>query len=168
MKQILTIVLVAAGLLMTSSQTNAQMKIAFVNTQELYSILPEAKKADSSLKAYQEVLQKTGEDYQQELQEKALKFNTDSAKLTTPQKEVERKKLQDLYIRINNYQQEAEQQLRAKQQELLVPLQKSVNSLVSQVAKENGYTHVFEREALIVVPDGDNLLPLIKKKMNLK
>lgn len=168
MKQILSIVLVAAGLLMTSARTNAQMKIAFVNTQELYSILPEAKKADSSLKAFQEVLQRTGEDYQQEFQDKLTKFNGDSAKLTGPQKEVERKKLQDLYTRVANYQQEAQQQLQAKQQELVIPLQKSITNLVSQVAKENGYTHVFEREALIVVPEGDNLLPLIKRKMNLK
>ena len=168
MKQILTVVLVAAGLLMTGAQANAQMKIAFVNTQELYSILPEARKADSALKAFQEVLQKTGEDYQQEFQDKLTKFNGDSAKLTAPQKEVERKKLQDLYTRVANYQQEAQQQLQAKNQELAIPLQKSITNLVSQVAKENGYTHVFEREALIVVPEGDNLMPLIKRKMNLK
>lgn len=168
MKQILTVVVVAAGLLMIGAGANAQNKIAFVSTEELYTILPEAKKADSALKAFQEVLVRTGEDYQQELQEKITKFNADSSKLTVPQKEVEKKKLQDLYIRINNYQQEAQQQLQQKQQEIGAPLQKSITALISQVAKENGYTHVFDRQALLVVPEGDNLLPLIKKKMNLK
>jgi outer membrane protein len=168
MKKIFTVVLVATGLLLVNSQTQAQMKIGFVNTEELFSVLPEAKKADSALQQYQEVLKRTGEDYQQELEEKAKKFNTDSTKMTAVQKESERRKLQDLYSRVVNYNQEAQQQLQAKQQELIAPLQKTVSELVNKVAKANGYTHVFSREALLVVPDGDNLLPLIKKQLNLK
>ncbi len=168
MKKIFTVVLVATGLLLVNSQTQAQMKIGFVNTEELFSVLPEARKADSALQQYQEVLKKTGEDYQQELEDKAKKFNTDSSKMTTVQKESQRKLLQDLYGRVVNYNQEAQQQLQAKQQELIAPLQKQVGELVNKVAKANGYTHVFNREALLVVPDGDNLLPLIKKSLNLK
>ncbi|MBC8033962.1 MAG: OmpH family outer membrane protein [Chitinophagaceae bacterium] len=168
MKKLLTVVLVAAGLLLVNSQTQAQTKIGFVNTEELFSVLPDARKADSALQQYQEVLKKTGEDYQQELEEKAKKFNTDSTKMTAVQKESERRKLQDLYSRVVNYNQEAQQQLQQKQQELIAPLQKMVNELVNKVAKANGYTHVFSREALLVVPDGDNLLPLIKKQLGLK
>lgn len=168
MKKIFTVVLFSTGLLLVNSQLKAQMKIGFVNTEELFSVLPEAKKADSTLQQYQEVLRKTGEDYQQELEDKAKQFNADSASMTTIQKETTRKKLQDLYSRVVNYNQEAQQQLQAKQQELIAPLQKSVNDLVNKVAKENGYTHVFSRDALLVVPEADNLLPLIKKKLNLK
>jgi outer membrane protein len=168
MKKLFTVVLVATGLLIANTQAKAQMKVAFVDNQELFSVLPEAKKVDSLLQQFQEVLKKTGEDYQQELEEKAKKFNTDSSKLTTIQKEAERRKLQDIYNRVVNYNQEAQQQLQNKQQELVAPLQKSVNSLITQVAKENGYTHVFSRDALLVAPEGDNLLPFIKKKLNLK
>jgi outer membrane protein len=168
MKKILTVVLFSSGLLLMNHQSEAQIKIGFVNTEELFSVLPEAKKADSALQQYQEVLRKTGEDYQQELEEKAKQFNKDSATMTTIMKETTRKKLQDLYSRVVNYNQEAQQQLQAKQQELIAPLQKSINDLVNKVAKENGYTHVFSRDALLVVPEGDNLLPLIKKKLNLK
>lgn len=169
MKKIFTVVLVATGLMIVASQANAQTtKIGWISTNELFAVLPEAKKADSLLNQYQQVLRKTGEDYQQELEEKAKKFNEDSTKLTAVQKDIERKKLQDLYTRVVNYNQEAQGQLEAKQQELIVPLQKTVNDIVARVAKENGYTHVFNREALLVVPDGDNLLPLIKKKLNLK
>ena len=168
MKKILTVVLFAVGLLLMNHQLEAQMKIGFVNTEELFSVLPEAKKADSLLQQYQEVLRKTGEDYQQELEEKAKQFNQDSSSMTTLQKETTRKKLQDLYSRVVNYNQEAQQQLQAKQQDLIAPLQKSISELVNAVAKENGYTHVFSRDALLVVPEKDNLLPLIKKKLNLK
>lgn len=88
--------------------------------------------------------------------------------MTAVIKESERKKLQDLYTRVVNYNQEAQQQLEAKQQELLTPLQKKTLDVIQQVAKENGYTHVFNREALLVVPASDDLMPLIKKKLSLK
>lgn len=168
MKRILTIAMVALGLLVANSSLQAQTKIAHINTGDLFQVLPEAKKADSALKAYQQILQKNGEDYQTELEEKAKKFNQDSAKMTAVVKEAERKKLQDLYQIVVNYQQTAQQQLEAKQQELMTPLQKRINDLVTQVAKEGGYTYVFDRQALLVAPDGDDLLPLIKKKLNLK
>ncbi|MEO5999308.1 MAG: OmpH family outer membrane protein [Chitinophagaceae bacterium] len=167
-KKIFTIVLLVSGLLITSTQTKAQMKIGYVNTGELLQSLPEAKKADSLLNQFREVLDKNGKDYQEELETKAKKFNDDSTKLTPVVKEAERKKLQDLYSRIMNYSQEAQKQLEDKQQELLAPLQKKTLDIIQQVAKDNGYTHVFNREALLVVPTTDDLLPLIKKKLNLK
>jgi len=164
----LTVVLLASGLSLISSDLKAQMKIGHINTGELLSSLPEAKKADSLLQQFGEVLKKNGEDYQSELESRAKKFNDDSTKMPAVTKEAERKKLQDLYTRVVNYNQEAQQQLEAKQQELLTPLQKKTLDIIQQVAKENGYTHVFNREALLVVPTSDDLLPLIKKKLNLK
>ena len=160
--------LVIAVLLVGASQVKAQMKIGYVNTGELLQALPEAKKADSLLQQFQEVLKKNGEDYQTELESKAKKFNDDSTKMTTVIKESERRKLQDLYTRVVNYNQEAQKQLEDRQQELLAPLQKRTLDIIQQIAKDNGYSHVFNREALLVVPTGDDLMPLIKKKLNLK
>jgi outer membrane protein len=167
-KKIFTVALLATGFFLAGNTIQAQMKIGYVNTGELLSSLPEARKADSLLQQFQEVLRKNGEDYQQELESKAKKFNDDSTKMTAVIKESERRKLQDLYTRVVNYNQEAQQQLETKQQELLAPLQKKTLDLIQQVAKENGYTHVFNREALLVVPTGDDLLPLIKKKQGIK
>ena len=39
---------------------------------------------------------------------------------------------------------------------------------VNTVAKEAGYTYVLNQEALLVAPPGDDLLPLVAKKLNLK
>ncbi len=164
----LTVLFLVSGFALINSQLNAQMKMGHINTGELLSSLPEAKKADSLLQQFGEVLKKNGEDYQTELESRAKKFNDDSTKMNAVTKEAERKKLQDLYSRVVNYNQEAQQQLEAKQQELLSPLQKKTLDIIQQVAKENGYTHVFNREALLVVPTSDDLLPLIKKKLNLK
>ena len=166
-KQILVLLLASFSML-AATNASAQMKIAYVNTGELISALPEAKKADSLFNQFQEVLKKNGEDYQQELETKAKKFNDDSTKMSPVVKEAERRKLQELYQKVVNYNQDAQQQLEGRQQELFAPVQKRALDIIQAVSKENGFTHVFNREALLVVPPADDLLPLIKKKYNLK
>jgi len=39
---------------------------------------------------------------------------------------------------------------------------------VQAVAKENGYTYVLTKEALLVSPPAEDILPLVKKKLGLK
>ena len=58
--------------------------------------------------------------------------------------------------------------IEAKQNSLLQPVYDKVLKAIDEVAKEKGYTYVFNREALLVVPPADDLMPLIKKKLNLK
>jgi outer membrane protein len=36
--------------------------------------------------------------------------------------------------------------------------------VIADIAKANGYSYVFRKEALIVSPPADDILPLIKKK----
>jgi outer membrane protein len=47
----------------------------------------------------------------------------------------------------------------------LAPVAQKANGMVQEVAKASGYTYVFRKEALLVYPDADDLLPLIKKKI---
>lgn len=56
--RIFTIVLLTSTLTVATSHVKAQMKIGHINTGELLSSLPEAKKADSLLQQFQEVLKK--------------------------------------------------------------------------------------------------------------
>ncbi len=39
---------------------------------------------------------------------------------------------------------------------------------LNEVAKANGYAYVLNKEALLVAPPGDDLLPLVAKKLNIK
>jgi outer membrane protein len=47
-------------------------------------------------------------------------------------------------------------------------VQKKAQETIQQVAKENGYTYVFLKDALLVSPPAEDLLPLVKKKLGLK
>ena len=55
-----------------------------------------------------------------------------------------------------------------QQQDLMAPIQRKAAENVQTVAKENGYSYVFLKDALLVSPPADDLLPIVKKKLGLK
>jgi len=64
--------------------------------------------------------------------------------------------------------QRIQQELQKKQQEMSEPIQKKALDAVTAVAKENGYSYVFVKEALLVAPPSDDIAPLVRKKLGLK
>jgi outer membrane protein len=170
MKKIVAIVLVAFTLTLTANRLQAQAsKTGFISLSELITSMPEYKKADSSMQDYQSALNQNFEDMKREFNEKdSLLSSKDTAKYTRAQLEIKRKQLGELYLKLQGYQQQAGQLYQQKQQELMAPIQRKASDIVQNVAKENGYTYVFLKDALIVSPPADDLLPLVKKKLNLK
>jgi len=170
MKKIVTIALVATGLVLSASnQTKAQVKIGYVSMNELIASMPEAKKADSSLQEFQAALAQNFEDQKKVFNEEDSLLNSkDTAKYTKAQLEIKRKNIGELYLKLQGYQQQASQQMQQKQQELVAPIQKKAVDTIQSVAKESGYTYVFLKDALVAYPPADDLLPLVKKKLGIK
>jgi outer membrane protein len=170
MKKIVTIVVVAAGLILgAGNQAKAQVKIGYISSSEIIAAMPEAKKADSSLQEFQNALAQNFEDLKREFNEQDSLLNSkDTAKYTKAQIELKRKNLGEHYLKLQGYQQQASQQLQQKQQDLLAPIQKKALDAIQTVAKENGYTYIIAKENLYAYPATDDLLPLVKKKLGIK
>jgi len=47
----------------------------------------------------------------------------------------------------------------------MTPVAQKANALIAEVAKASGYGYVLRKEALLVQPDADDLLPAIRKKL---
>ncbi len=169
MKKIVTIVLMVAGMIVAGNQSHAQVKIGYINLTELIGSMPEAKKADSNLVEYSNALSQNYEEQRREFNEQdSLLSSKDTVKYTKAQLQVKRQNLAELLVKLQGYQQQASQLYQQKQQELLAPIQKKAIDVTQAAAKENGYTYVFIKDALIVSPPADDLLPLVKKKLGLK
>src|SRR5664279_5033394 len=169
MKRIVGIVLVAATLSLAGNKVQAQSKLGFVSLSELITAMPEYKKADSSMQDYQAALNQNFDDMKHEFSEKdSLLSSKDTVKYTKAQIEIKRKQLGELYMKLQGYQQQAGQLYQQKQQDLMAPIQRKATEIVQTVAKENGFTYVFLKDALLVSPPADDILPIVKKKLNLK
>ncbi len=168
MKKFFTVALFLAGFLSVATLAEAQIKIGYISSQDLLSVMPETKKADSSLQQLRAALIQNAQDKEAKLNADIDKFNKDSANYSEAVKTVKRQELQKTYQELAGEEQRINEQLQAKQQELITPIQKKANDAVQATAKENGYTYVFEKDVLIVAPSGDDLLPLVAKKLGIK
>jgi outer membrane protein len=118
---------------------------------------------------FQNALQQQYQDMVNEYQEQStLLTSKDTVKYTSAQLELKRKGVGDLLVKLQSWQQTAEQMRNQKNQELLGPIQKKALDAINAVAKENGYAWVISKDQLLVSPPADDILPLVKKKLGLK
>jgi len=73
-----------------------------------------------------------------------------------------------LAYQIQNWQTLAGQAYQAKQEQLLAPLYNKAITAVRTVAKEKGYAYVLSKDAFLVAPDGDDMLPAVAAKLGVK
>lgn len=156
------------SLLAISQTSHAQTKIGYISTEDLISIMPETQKADSNLQQYRTALVQNAQDKEATLNSAIAKFNKDSATMSTAVKDVKRSELQKMLQELSTEEQRIQQQLQQRQQELIAPINKKAYDAIQAVAKESGYSYIFEKNALLVAPPGDDVLELVAKKLNIK
>ena len=166
MKKFITLVLISVAVFGFST-ANAQ-KIGFVSADEVIQLMPEAASVQTQLDQYQQSLYQNAEDQRTSLNEAVQKFYKDSATMSPSLKEVKRTGLQKQVQDLSGIDQKIQNQFEQKRQELSLPIQKKLQAAIEEVAKENGYTYVFPREALIYMPPTSDIGPLVRKKLGLK
>lgn len=168
MKNLIVAVVVCISVFGLTGTAGAQSKIGYISTEELIGVMPEAEKADAELKDYQTSLQQQGNDYLTELNEKDSIFVRDSAKLSPAARELRRNDLIALYQKVQNWNQTMQQLMGEKQQALLTPIRNKALETIKTVSKESGYAYILDANSVIVGPPGDDILPLVKKKLGIK
>jgi outer membrane protein len=118
---------------------------------------------------YRNALGQQYEDMMKEYREQDSLINSkDTVKYTKAQLELKRRNVNEMLVKLQGWNTQAQQMLQQKQQELMSPIEKKALETIQAVAKENGYTHIFAKEALLVSPPAEDITPLVKKKLGLK
>ena len=168
MKKFITLGLIAMGIFGFAVTSTAQVKIGYISADEIIVSMPEAAKVDTLLNQYQQSLYQNAQDKQTAFNEAVAKFYKDSATMNPSLKEVKRTELQKQVQELSGAEQQIQQLFEQKRQELSLPIQRKLQTAIQAVAKENGYTYVLPREALLVMPPADDLASLVRKKLGLK
>jgi outer membrane protein len=167
MKKFITLALISAGLFGFSNFANAQ-KIGYISADEVIQMMPEAAAVQTQLDQFQQSLYQNADDKKTTLNTAVQKFYKDSATMSASLKEVKRTELQKQVQDLSGEDQKIQNQFEQKRQELSLPIQKKLQAAIEEVAKENGFTYVFPREALIYMPPTSDIGPLVRKKLGLK
>ena len=155
--------LIFAGL-STQAQT---IKLGYVDGANVFSQLPEVKKASSDLEAYGKQLQKSIQEQSANLSKRYEEYQkaTAAGTITPAMKDATEKELNAMNEKVQIMQQDAQQQMQKKQEEMMKPIEEKIQKAIHDVAKENGYTHVFNKEVLLYSVDSDNITNLVIKKL---
>ena len=166
MKKLILGALMVLGIFSAS----AQNKIAYVSTEELISLMPEAAKVNTDLNEYQTSLQQQGLALQKDADAKRDQYFKDSATLSATMKEIKRDELVKMYQRLQGYDTEAQEKANQYAQTKIGPVREKALDAIKTVAKEKGYSYVIDNSSniLLVMPPADDLLPFVKTKLGIK
>jgi outer membrane protein len=168
MKQIKTLLLATALCIGTVSFTNAQSKIAHINTQDLITAMPEMKEAQKQL----ETLSKT---YQKDIQSSITEFQTllkqYEAEAATKSEEENAKRgqeIQEKQQRIQQFQADAQKDLQKKELDLIQPITEKAKTAILKVGRAQGFDYVLDSsQGTTILADGKNLLDDVKKDLGI-
>ena len=167
----LKVLIVVAGLLIAGS-ASSQVKIGYINLDNVVALMPETKKViDTLLPRFQvDSLNPQLTYYVSEYQRKDSLLRDDSVKKKLPQqvKDEMMKDMEEYAGIVQNWQQYAQQVMEGKRDQMLAPVYQKVYEAVKTVAKEKAYTHVLTKDAFLVAPDTDDLLASVATKLKLK
>ena len=147
----------------------SQNKLGYIDSQELLLLMPERKTAEEEVqtfaKSLESQLQAMTAEYQQSVQE----YQSSESTYTDLVKQDKVTEITGLEQRIQSFQQNAQQALQAKEQELLEPILQKARTAIEDVASEGGYTYIFDKSvgSILFVKESENILQLVKKKLNL-
>lgn len=166
MKKIIAIFVLAAGLV--SGSADAQGKFGFIRVDEMVSLMPELKKIDTLLVKFQNDSLPRTYNYLLGQYQRYDSIVVDSVRSPLVVRQEAAKQRATYLDELQNWQSSAQSLIEQKQNALLQPVYDKVLKAIDEVAKEKGYTYVFNREALLVGPPVDNLLPMVAEKLKVK
>lgn len=146
-----------------------EVKIAFVNTQEVFMAMPEVSTMETQMADLNEKYKVELKQMQDEYTNKYSAYIAQQDTLTDNIKLRRQQEIEDIRERMDNFVQVAQQDVQKKQQELLAPIQQKLQDAINSVGGEKGYTYIVDPAALLF--RGNNAVdatPFVKTKLGLK
>jgi len=168
MKKILFLLVIAISV---STFGQGKQKFGHINSNDLLQAMPENQQARDALQQHSKELETQLMAMQAELEQKYNDYLSKKDSLSQLIQQTRESELNDLNNRIQSFQQTAQKDLQAKEAELLQPIIEKARNTIREVAKEQGYTYVFDTStgALVFWPeDSDDILPLVKAKLGMQ
>ncbi|WP_162915607.1 OmpH family outer membrane protein [Paraflavitalea soli] len=155
-------------LLMGTGRAGAQYKMGYIDLQQLITLMPEYHKANEMLDEYEKALLQNAQDIRDAYFKEVDSAFNKQGHGTGSQHNENMRRLREAYLKAAQFGPEQAQQMRKeKEQEIMEPVRRKAVQAIQAVAKENGYTYILSRELLITFPSGEDVLPLVARKLKL-
>ncbi|MEO8085890.1 MAG: OmpH family outer membrane protein [Bacteroidota bacterium] len=151
----------------TKGQTS---KFGHINSADLIQLMPETKQSDSTLRKFGESLDGQLKTMTAEYQSKLQKYQSSRDSMPDAIKAVKEKELEDLGNRIQDFQSTAQESIQKKKEDLYGPILKKADQAIKDVAKEKGFSYIFDTSGgtVLYAQESDDVMALVKTKLGLK
>ena len=154
-----------------SVMAEGSLKIGVFNAQEVITSMPEYNAAMTELENMNLKYQTEAKKLQEELEKKYQEYASTAETLDAAIKQYKETELARLQQSIQEFAANADNTLKKKNQELMAPIATKIQQAIKKVGDENGFTYIIDNSANIVPyvsPKAENVLPLIKKALNIQ
>tara|TARA_A100000171_G_C2140169_1_gene154583 strand:- start:6582 stop:7091 length:510 start_codon:yes stop_codon:yes gene_type:complete len=161
----IAVVLFVAG----TSLTNAQAKVAHINTQDLVEAMPEMKAAQGQLEKLKKTYDTQLKDMYKELESKAKMYDAQALEQTEEENAKRVQEVQGMQGNIQAFNQQAMQDLQKKEVDILQPILDKARTAIQKVARAQGISYVLDATpgGGILLADGKDLLADVKKELGI-
>jgi outer membrane protein len=165
-------ILFFVSLFFIASNLKAQtLKFGHINSADLIQVMPETRKADSTLRKYGESLDNQLKAMTAEYQSKLQSYQSKRDSLPEAIILTKEKELTDLGSRIQDFQQTAQESIQRKKEEIYGPVLKKVEDAIKEVAKEKGYSYIFDtttgNSSVLYAQPTDDIMAFVKAKLGM-
>lgn len=163
--------LIAIVFLFQQAFSQTAPKYGHMNLGNLLEVMPDTKKANDDLKVFADKLAAKDDSLAKafETAYKALESEYNSGVLTPVQLQTRQAELQKQQEFIQKFEQEAQQMVAAKREEMLKPILTRIEDAIKAVAKEAGYLMIFDTSSgsMLFAAEADDVSALVKKKLGM-
>ena len=142
----------------------AEVKIGTVDTQEVFTLMPELKTAQASLEEVNKKYQTEYKALQEEFNKKLQEYQALAKDTPETIKQRREQELNELGQKIQTFEQVANQDIQEQQKKLMAPIYEKINTAIKAVGDENGYTYILEDSQVIYKnPTANDVTPLVRR-----
>lgn len=194
---VLSLLIMCCNQFATGKETNsANVKIGYIDKESLLFQMPEMAKINDSIMKAQNAYQLQYKQYEQELLAKTEFLTMNKNALSNNMLMLKAKEIEDLKQYMQYLQQIAQEDMTILQMKLIEPIEKKIDEAIEVVGKENGFTYITKvrwddylpsvrpdlspvllnhydispnmaKGEKLFIPTGEDVMPLVKQKLQL-
>lgn len=162
MKHVLSL-LILCSIFVGGANAQSKQKFGHIDSQKLLEAMPERKAAELELQSYAQQLEAQLQSMMTEFESKLADFQSNELVMSDVIKQSKTEELESLNGRIQKFQQDAQNSIVKKENELVKPILDKAKAAIEAVAGDKGYSYVFDTSSgtLLYQPESDNILPFV-------
>ncbi len=168
---VLTVTLLVVGLVL-SPAVMAQLKIGYINSQQILQNFKDSQDVQKQLDAKNQEWQRQAQDMQKNIQDMQDQLESQSLLLSQEKKDEKTREIQETYAKFQQFQMEKWGQSGEAfrlQEEMMKPVLDKVNTVLNKIGKEEKFDYIFDgvqANIVYVSPSQPDLTDRVLEELN--